>query len=89
MARFDVCIEPPICKDFGPEVVPANSVLVLNDFRTEPDDIRKQNYWEIIPTKSIKGKALLVWLSVEYDDLARDSGWFPHIRFERMFKKIY
>ena len=73
----------PLMKDFGPELVPDQSVFVIGDSRTAPDP-KKGKGWEIIPFSAIIGKVLWIWLSID----PQESGWVPHFRFERMFRRV-
>lgn len=55
----ELCIEQPFMDHFGPQKIPEGSVFVLGDLRNN------QQTGGIIPTQSIKAKALWVWLSSE------------------------
>ena len=84
-----VCWEPPQMEDFGPEKIPANHVFVIGDLRTgEPktDDPKTRN-WGAVPVPLLKGRALWIWLSVEPRSFEHPT-FFPHFRFERMFRRI-
>lgn len=85
---YQVCWDPPLLNDLPPTQIPPNSLFVLGDLRTQPQDIRKQKGWGMIPVSSIKAKALWIWLSIEPPTLRGESSWFSRIRFERMFKAI-
>ncbi len=84
---YEICWEPPILEDFGPEKISRDSVFVLGDLRSQSPDARRQRSWGIVPLTAIKGRALWTWLSIEPAGLGRVS-WFSRIRFERMFKEI-
>ncbi len=84
-----VCHEPPIPEELSPTLIPNDSVFVLGDFRSlsQMDSTLKGKSWGMIPKSWIKGKALWVWLSIE-PPTQSESGRFPKVRFERMFRRI-
>jgi signal peptidase I len=85
----EVCWEPPLNEDFGPEKVPDGSVFVLGDLRsTGPADAHKRRTWGIVPIAAIKGRAKWIWLSVEPRVPGMSGVRFPNFRFERMFRRI-
>jgi signal peptidase I len=88
--QYEVCSEPPLLEDFGPEVVPRSSVFVIGDFRAQiPSERPKRNKgWGMIPISALKGRALWVWLSIQPHASGAPGGWFPQFRFERMFRRI-
>lgn len=83
-----VCWEPPVMDDFGPVVVPKNSVFVLGDYRSKAGSVSIGKGWGIIPISTLKGEASFVWLSVEPPGGAK-SNLFSRIRLERMFQRIH
>ncbi len=86
--EHSICWEPPAIDNFGPETVPDDSVFVLGDLRTQASkDISKPKSWGMIPKASIKGKAMVIWLSLDPQSSGR-SALFPQFRFERMFRRI-
>jgi len=85
----ELCWEPPLIEDFGPEKVPEGSVFMLGDLRTQnPSDLKKHRTWGIFPIDSIKGKAKWIWLSIEPHTPGMSAVRFPNFRFERMFRRI-
>lgn len=86
--RFPTCWEPPLMENFGPEKVPADSVFVLGDLRTEAPEAKKNRNWGIVPMSALKAKALWIWLSIEPPSGSGSGNWFSRIRFERMFEPI-
>ena len=88
---YPICSEAPLLEDFGPDKVPSNSVFVIGDLRTAPPfantDPRKAKSWGMVPLSSLKGSAICIWLSIEPRGFDH-TGWFPRIRFERMFRRI-
>jgi len=79
---------------WGPQVVPPGQVLVLGDNR---DNSRDSRFWGFLPIDQVKGRALLVYWSVnaEKDDYQRSGlkGWVKVLnprnwRWERFFHVI-
>jgi signal peptidase I len=83
--NYPVLLRSPTLENFGPERVPVDSVFVIGDFRTK--DSKKRKGWGILPQALIKGKALLIWLSVDPSPSA-ERQWIPRFRSERTFKKL-
>lgn len=88
---FPVCQEPPLIEDVAPTKVPEGEIFVIGDFRSEtsgerPDASRvnRPKSWGLVPIPTLKGVALLIWMSTE----SRSSGWFPQFRFERMLRRV-
>ena len=85
---YQICVFPSVMEDSQPETIPEGFALVVGDMRTRTDSKRKKNL-ELIPLSSFKGIALWTWLSIDpHSNSDRGSGWLPHIRWERMFRRI-
>lgn len=67
----------PSRDNWGPERVPEGHIFVLGDNRDESNDSR---FWGFVPKKNVKGKALLIYFSIDYE-----SG---KIRNKRLFSLI-
>lgn len=67
-------------RDFGPLVVPPGEIFLLGDNRDTSDDSR---YWGTVPLSQISGKAVLVWLSLDWQNKWGD-GRFPRVRWDRV-----
>ena len=80
-----------------PYLVPPHSVYVLGDNRDNSHDSR---WWHEVPENNIKGKAMIVWLSLGNPDAVPAGGtfeflrsvpvlkWFYGMRVERMFNLV-
>lgn len=63
---------------FGPATIPANSYFCLGDNRDNSHDSR---YWGSVPASYVKGRALLIYWSVESDqELVEWPGWLARWR---------
>lgn len=71
-------------RDFGPLVVPPGEIFLLGDNRDTSDDSR---YWGTVPVSQIRGRAILIWMSLDWQNKWGDNR-FPRLRWERMFLPV-
>lgn len=91
-------LTPVNAENFGPIILSSNSVFVIGDSKCSPDKNAdpksNKKCWDIIPVSAIKGKALWIWLSIDSQPVGtpiagtNTSRWFPHLRMDRMFRRI-
>lgn len=72
-------------RNFGPVVVPPGEVFLLGDNRDTSDDSR---YWGTVPVSQIRGRAVMIWLSVDWQNSWGENR-FPRLRWERMFSAVH
>jgi signal peptidase I len=51
-------------ENFGPIVIPPNSLFMMGDNRDFSNDSR---FWGVVPMRNVKGKALFIWMSLWVD----------------------
>lgn len=82
LVQFDR-IEPPPQVEFE---VPPNHLFVMGDNRDNSSDSRE---WGFVPLENVKGRAMFVWLSLDYDKIQRGPGAIARwVRWERFGKWI-
>jgi signal peptidase I len=74
---FGTCRGSPLPENAGPVTVPPGSLIVMADYRVQPEGLKAQ-VWYLVPQSSLSGRALWIWMSF------RDN----RIRLERMFKRL-
>ena len=71
----------PDLHDWGPVVVPRDSLFVMGDNR---DDSYDGRYWGFLPRRNVRGTPLLVYFS--YDAASfRKMAFFTEVRWARLF----
>lgn len=69
----------PDLHDWGPIVVPHDSLFVMGDNR---DDSYDSRYWGFLPRKSVRGRPLMVYFSI---DLGEQKPLLSEVRWGRLF----
>ncbi len=82
---YGISLTPPLIENFGPEKVPPGFVFAIGDARTQFDAKFKKT-WSLVPVQAIKGKASLIWLSIEPNET--ESFALPRLRTERILRRI-
>ncbi len=74
---------------YGPVTVPADQLFMMGDNRDNSQDSR---YWGFLPREYVKGRALVIYLSLDSgaDESVLDMfvNFFTHTRWHRMFRQI-
>lgn len=71
----------PDLHDWGPVVVPADSLFVMGDNR---DDSYDGRYWGFLPRRNVRGTPLLVYFSYDAESF-RKMAFFTEVRWSRLF----
>ncbi len=71
----------PDLHDWGPVVVPADSLFVMGDNRDGSYDGR---YWGFLPRSNVRGRPLLVYYSYDAESFSR-MAFLKEVRWDRVF----
>ena len=71
----------PDLHDWGPVVVPHDSLFVMGDNR---DDSYDGRYWGFLPRKNVRGTPLMVYFSYDAESF-RKMAFFTEVRWGRLF----
>jgi signal peptidase I len=71
----------PDLHDWGPVVVPNDSLFVMGDNR---DDSYDGRYWGFLPRRNVRGTPLLVYFSYDAESF-RKMAFFTEVRWHRLF----
>ena len=71
----------PDLHDWGPVVVPADSLFVMGDNR---DDSKDGRYWGFLPRRNVRGTPVLVYFSYDAESF-RKMAFFKDVRWRRLF----
>lgn len=75
----------PSGKDLSPVVIPPDSIYVLNDKRSEPEDSRS---WGPVPTTLMEAKVAKIWLSLDWFNSSGEVRVWPRVRWDRMGRRV-
>lgn len=71
-----------IPRNWGPEIIPENSLFVMGDNRDNSTDSRM---WGTVPLENVRGRAMFVIWSMH----STDASWLPEMRLARFGQTLY
>jgi signal peptidase I len=83
----EIPVEPPVtfAVDLDPLIIPPESVFVLSDLRSDPEDSR---HWGPLKVDAMEGQARVIWLSLDWFADGTEVRTWPRVRWDRILRTI-